>query len=291
MNKFGTQDMVAPLRRVMMKRPGSVMSNANSEQWHYAGTLSLERLQTNHDGLADRIRAASAEIVFLDEDIAELADLVFTHDPSLVTDQGAIILRMGKRLRRGEPNVHTGFYQRHGIPILGTIEEPGTVEGGDCVWLDEHTLVVGVGFRTNDAGVEQLQQILADHGVVVQPFDLPVFKGRDACLHLMSLISMLDHNLALIYQPLFPVRLLQLLEQRGIKCLLAPEEEFMSSGGLSVNVLALAPRNCVMVSGFPATLGLMQAAGCTISTFHGDELCLKGEGGPTCLTRPILRST
>lgn len=196
---------------------------------------------------------------------------------------------MGKQLRRGEESLHANFYQGHDIPILGSIKAPGTVEAGDCVWLDEHTLIVGMGFRTNEDGVTQLQDIVGGTDVQVHPFDLPVFNGRDACLHLMSVINMLDHDLALIYQPLIPVRLQKLLEQRGIECLPAPENEFISSGGLSLNVLALAPRNCVMIDGFPETLGLLQAADCNVSTFPGDDLCLKTEGGPTCLTRPLLR--
>jgi len=289
MSDYGVTDMVAPLRRVMMKRPDSTMANARPEQWNYKGPLKLERLQADHDALTERIRAAGAEVIFLDEAPGKLADSVFTHDPSMVTKQGAIILRMGKWLRRGEESIHAGFYRSQGIPILGTIEEPGTVEAGDCVWLDDYTLVVGMGFRTNDAGLNQLQRIVAGMGVRVQRFDLPIFQGSEACLHLMSLISMLDHDLALIYHPLFPVRLQRLLEQRGIECLPAPECEFISSSSLSVNVLTLAPRNCVMVDGFPDTLKLMQAAGCIVSTFPGDELCLKAEGGPTCLTRPLQR--
>lgn len=290
MSDYGAHDMVTPLRRVMMKRPDRALANADPEQWHYAGPLALDLLQANHAALVERVRAAGTEIVMLDAAPDKLADSVFTHDPSLVTKQGAIVLRMGKRLRQGEESIHAGFYRDHGIPILGIIAEPGTVEAGDCVWLDDHLLVVGTGLRTNDAGLDQLQQLVADIGVSVQPFDLPALPGSDACLHLMSLISMLDHNLALIYQPLFPVRLQRFLEQRGIECLPAPEDEYIASGSLSVNVLTLAPRNCVMVAGFPNTLELLQAAGCTVSTFPGDELCLKAEGGPTCLTRPILRS-
>jgi len=288
MNDYGAQDMVTPLRRVMMKRPGATMASADPEQWHYAGPLKLERLQADHDALVERIRAAGVEIIFLDED-GKLADSVFTHDPSLVTAEGAIVLRMGKRLREGEASIHADFYQNHDIPILGTIEEPGTIEAGDCIWLDDHTLIVGLNLRTNDAGISQLQQIVADMGVSVHAFELPSPQSSDACLHLMSLISMLDHDLALIYPSLLPERLQQFLRQRGIECLPAPEHEFISSGSLNINVLALAPRNCVTVAGFPDTLALMQAAGCTVSTFPGDELCLKAEGGPTCLTRPILR--
>jgi len=289
MSKFGVPDMVSPLRRVLMKRPGQVLANADPEQWHYTGPLTLERLQDNHQTLVNRIRASGAEIMFLDDTSDGLADSIFTYDPSLVTPHGAIILRMGKQLRRGEEESHAGFYQDHGIPILRTIEAPGTVEAGDCVWLDNHTLIVGMGFRSNEDGLIQLQQILADIDVQVHSFDLPIFHGSDACLHLMSVISMLDHDLALIYRPLFPVRLKQFLEQRGVECLPAPEDEFISSGSLSVNVLTLSPRNCVMVDGFPDTLKLLQAAGCSVSTFPGDELCLKTEGGPTCLTRPVLR--
>ena len=289
MNDYGAHDMVSPLRRVMMKRPGLELANADPERWHYAGPLMLERLQDNHQALVELVRAGGTEIMFLDEAQDVSADSIFTYDPSLVTKQGAIILRMGKQLRQGEESLHALFYQSHGIPILGRIETPGMVEAGDCVWLDDQTLVVGVGFRTNENGLDQLQQIVASIGARVCPFDLPIFQGSEACLHLMSLISMLDHDLALIYRPLFPVRLKRFLEQRGIKCLAAPEEEFMSSGSLSVNVLTLAPRNCVMIEGFPKTLKLLQAAGCTVSTFPGDELCLKAEGGPTCLTRPILR--
>lgn len=289
MSNYGAQDMVSPLRRVMMHRPGPAQANADPGRWHYAGALTLEHLQDNHQALVKHIRASGAEIMFMDDVSETLADSVFTYDPSLVTSKGAIILRMGKLLRQGEESTHADFYRSKSIPILGTIEAPGTMEAGDCVWLDDHTLIVGMGFRNNEAGLTQLRQIVSDIGVRVHTFDLPIFQGNDACLHLMSLISMLDHDLALIYRPLFPVRLQQFLEQRGIECLEAPEDEFISSGSLSVNVLTLAPRNCVMLDGFSKTLGLLQASGCSVSTFPGDELCLKAEGGPTCLTRPVLR--
>ena len=289
MSNYGAHDMVSPLRRVMMHRPGRAQANADPGRWHYAGALTLEHLQDNHQALVKHIRASGAEIMFMDNVPETLADSVFTYDPSLVTSKGAIILRMGKLLRQGEESTHADFYRSKSIPILGTIEAPGTMEAGDCVWLDDHTLIVGMGFRNNEAGLTQLRQIVSDIGVRVHAFDLPIFQGNDACLHLMSLISMLDHDLALIYRPLFPVRLQQFLERRGIECLEAPEDEFISSGSLSVNVLTLAPRNCVMLDGFSKTLGLLQASGCSVSTFPGDELCLKAEGGPTCLTRPVLR--
>ncbi len=273
-----------------MKRPDRVMAEADPQEWHYAGALALDRLRANHDALVGAIQSAGAEVVFLNDDADGLADAVFTHDPSLVTQAGAVVLRMGKDLRRGEERLHNHFYKSSDIPILGSIEEPGTVEAGDCVWVDDKTLFVGMGFRTNEPGASQLATILAPLGVTVQAYDLPAHLGSAACLHLMSLISLLDNDLALIYEPLTPVRLIHDLQSSGFHCLRAPEFEFVASASLSVNILALAPRRCVMVDGFPETTECMQGAGCDVVTFPGDELCLKAEGGPTCLTRPLLRS-
>ncbi|REJ69830.1 MAG: amidinotransferase [Planctomycetota bacterium] len=289
MSSFGAQDMISPLRRVMVKRPGEAMAAANPQSWHYATPLSLEKIRVDHDDLVGKLAAAGAEVLELEDDPRELADLVFTHDPSLVTSAGAIVLRMGKLKRRGEETLHARFYESIDVPILGTIEEPGTVEAGDCVWIDEKTLAVGMGFRTNEAGVDQLRGLLEPLGVAVESFDLPMYQGSDACLHLMSIMSMLDHDLALIYAPMVPVRLAKLLEVRGVTTLAADEAEFTHSGTLSLNVLALAPRKCLAVAGNDRTAELMRAAGVDLETFRGDELCLKAEGGPTCLTRPIWR--
>lgn len=266
------------------------MAGADPELWHYDGDLNLDRLQADHNELVKHIRDAGVEVLFFEEDAeSPLADLVFTHDASLVTAKGAILLRMGKPLRRGEELCHKQFYLHHQIPIFAAIDEPGTVEAGDCLWLDTQTLVVGVGFRTNQEGVDQLSRILSELGVDVHCFDLPTHQGPDACLHLMSLISMLDHDLALVHQPLLPARLWQLFEEKEIECLVAPAEEFEASNTLNINVLALAPRHCIMVDGYPGTLQRLLDAGCQVTTFSGNELCGKAEGGPTCLTRPILR--
>ncbi len=289
MNNFGALDMVAPLRGVLMKRPGSAMANADAEKWHYTGPLNAKKLQADHAALVTIIEDFGAEVVFLEEDPLELADAVFTHDPSMVTDAGAIVLRMGKPLRRGEEELHAQFYLAQDIPLLGTIKEPGIVEAGDCIWLDRETLLVGLGFRTNEAGAVQLENILAPAGVSIHSFDLPIYQGRLACLHLMSLVSMLDHNLALTCQSLLPVRLQTFFDARGITCLAAPEDEFRQSGTLSTNILALAERRCVMVAGFPKTESVLVDAGCQVALFEGSELCRKAEGGPTCLTRPLLR--
>jgi N-dimethylarginine dimethylaminohydrolase len=289
MSNFGAQDMVAPLKRVMMKRPGLAMANADPGKWHYAASLSLTKLCDNHDAIVNLVRSAGVEVLLLDEDDHDLADAVFTHDPSLVTEEGAVILRMGKRLRGREPELHRQFYVRQGIPILGTIQPPGTVEAGDCLWLDAKTLAVGLGFRTNQEGTNQLRALLSPVGVTVHAFDLPLAGGPESCLHIMSLINLLDHDLALVCLPLLPVRLYQLLVERRVHCLSAPMNEYTASGSVSVNALVLGPGRCVMVAGFPKTAELVRRAGCAVATFPGDELCLKAEGGPTCLTRPILR--
>lgn len=289
MADLGAQSMVAPLRRVLTSPPGNAMATADPAIWHYASPLDGSALQTNHNGLETLLRKADVEILHLDIGQDPLADAVFTHDPSLVTERGAILLNMGKDLRAGEPAAHRAFYEKANIPILGEIQAPGNLEGGDCVWLSPDLLLIGLGFRSNMSGVRQVRAMLEPLGVTVEAFDLPVYLGRDACLHLMSVISLLDNDLALVYLPLFPTRLLQFLEAKGVTCLAAPEDEFLASAGLNLNVLALAPRHCVMIDGWPKTAALMRAAGCQLETFPGEELCLKAEGGPTCLTRPIFR--
>ncbi len=289
MSNFGTADMVSPLRRVLMKMPGSAMETEDWQQWNYSGPLNGDLLRRDHAALVSVIENFGAEVLFLKDDSPDLADAVFTHDVSLMTPHGAILCRMGKELRRGEQDLHAAFYREQQISVLGSIQSPGTVEAGDCVWLDAQTLLVGLGFRTNPSGLSQLEQLLAPQGVSVYGFDLPVYGGSAACLHLMSLISMLDHNLVLACESMLPVRLLKLFAERQIETVAACEDEFRSSGTLSTNVLALAPRHCVIVDGFAETRGRMEASGCTLYPFSGDELCLKAEGGPTCLTRPLLR--
>ena len=291
MNNFGTSDMVSPLRRVLVKKPAAAMADADPNIWNYSGPLSGDLLDRDHQALVDILEKYGAEVLYLEQDPAELADAVFTHDVSLVTPQGAVLCRMGKTLRRGEQTLHQEFYQSQNIPVLGTIQAPGTLEAGDCVWLDAKTLLVGLGFRTNQSGMAQLQEMLRPQQVEVHGFDLPVYQGSAACLHLMSILSMLDHDLALVCQSMLPVRLMQFFLSREIQCVPACEEEFKRSGTLSTNVLALAPRECVVVDGFDETHSRLKEAGCTLHAFSGSELCMKAEGGPTCLTRPLLRTS
>lgn len=285
----GSQNMCGALKRVLMRRPGASLLNAVGEEWHYGEMFDGARAIEQYRYFAELISASGAEILWIEDEDDGLADAMFTHDPSLMTDYGAILLRMGKDLRMAEPEIHGAAYESNNIPILGHIEAPGQVEGGDCIWIDNETLVVGRGVRTNEDGIQQLRAMLMPHGIKVVGFDLPLYKGFEACLHLMSIISPLKADLALVYAPLFPVALWQLLEEKSIKLLQAPEDEFNASFGLNLNVLPTAPGQLIMVDGFPKTRLLLEEAGCHVETFEADALCIACEGGPTCLTRPVLR--
>ena len=265
------------------------MRGADRGEWHYGPGFDPARADWQHRIFAGLVSASGAEIEWLPDGDDGLADSVFTHDPSLMTDLGAVILRMGKRLRHPEPALHEAAYERLGIPILGRIDDPGMVEGGDCLWVDAQTLAVGRGVRTNEEGIRQLASILAPLGVAVTGFDLPLWRGEEACLHLLSLISPLADDLAIVYAQLLPVALYQLLRSRGIELIEGPPDEFAAGNGLSLNVLPTGPREVITVAGFEKTRAALETAGCTVSEFDADALCIPCEGGPTCLTRPILR--
>ena len=289
MNAYGSQAMSAPLARVLMRRPGKSLIAANAGEWHYGPTFDGAKAVEQHRQFTRLVEKSGTEILWIEDDGDGLADSMFTHDPSLMTDQGAVILRMGKTLRVPEGALHEEAYRKAGIPVLGRIEAPGTVEGGDCVWVDKTTLAVGRGIRSNQAGIEQLAAILKPLGVNVLGFDLPLWQGEEACLHLMSVISPLADDLALVHAPLLPASFYLLLKERGIKLIVAPAEEFAASNGLNLNVLPTSPGKVIMVDGFPLTKAAMEAAGCEVETFPADALCIACEGGPTCLTRPVLR--
>ena len=287
--QYGSQSMTGPLKRVLMRRAESAMRGADAGRWHYGPGFDPVRAAAQHDALTTLVEASGAEIAWLTDADDGLADSVFTHDPSLMTDDGAVILSMGKALRNPEPGLHEAAYRRLGIPILGRIEAPGTVEGGDCVWVDRATLAVGRGVRTNQEGIQQLANLLGPRGINVYGFDLPLWQGEEACLHLMSVISPLADDLALVHSPLLPAAFWQMLRARGIALVEGDADEFRDSHGLSLNVLPTAPREIIAVAGFPKTKAAMEAAGCKVAVFEADALCIACEGGPTCLTRPILR--
>src|SRR5205085_6188404 len=211
-------------------------------------------------------------------------DAIYAYDPALVGDAGAILLRPGKELRQGEPEAIGRDLERAGVPVAARLEAPALADGGDTMWLDEWTLLVGLGYRTNEAGAEALRRALP--GVDVLTFDLPHHRGAGEVLHLLSFVSPLDRDLALVYPSLAPVRLLQLLAEHDVELVEVPDEEYESLG---CNVLALGPRVALALDGNPKTRRRLEAAGVDVRVYRGEELSRKGDGGPTCLTRPLLR--
>jgi N-dimethylarginine dimethylaminohydrolase len=283
--------MVAPLRRVIVKRPEEAFVNAEAiqKQWAELGYLRAPEFRLacdEHARLTEHLQESGAEVLELPADKRTGLDSLYAHDPVLITNAGAIVFQMGKVARRGEgPSIRDALKQ-WGVPILGVVEGAATAEAGDMIWLDRNTLLVGRGFRTNAAGLAAMNALLEAHGVQVIPVPLPYFHGPQDVLHLMSFMSLLDDDLAVVYRRLLPVPLFELLTDRGIQLVDVPDEEYDSMG---CNVLATSPRNLLMIQGNPITRSRLIAAGCNVSEFQGREICLPGSGGPTCLTRPLLR--
>ncbi len=289
MKTYGAQSMIAPLKRVMIRRPDQAFGNADPVQWHYTQPINLPEAQREHDALAAMLKQAGAEVIYHDVPLPQHADAIFVFDPSLITNAGAILLSMGKPLRRGEEAAQREMFERLGIPIYASLSGEARAEAGDMLWIDERTLAVGCGFRTNAEAVRQLRAALQPIGVSVLAYDLPYFTGPEACLHLLSLISIVDEQLAVVYLPLMPTALFQELVQRHFKFVEAPEHEFSKTQ--ATNVLATKPGECIMLEGNPITQQRLMDAGCEVQTYRGYELSFKAEGGATCLTRPVLRSS
>ena len=283
---YGSQSMIAPLQTVLVRRPDAAFGAADPLLWHYTSRPYLPLAQQEHDAFVNTLLGHGVEVVYHDAPLPDHADAIFVHDPVLITDRGAVILRMGKVLRRGEEAAMEATLQHLGVPVHYRLSGEATAEGGDLLWLDERTLCVGQGFRTNTAGFAQLEEALAGSGVTLVPVQLPYFEGPEACLHLMSIISLVDRDLAVVYRPLLPVPFYQLLVARGMELVDVSDEEFVTMG---TNVLALGPRHCLMLDHNRETQAALEAAGCRVVTYRGDEMSLKAEGGATCLTRPILR--
>jgi dimethylargininase len=278
---YGCQSMTAPLRRVLVRRPGG------AEHWSEFGWRAAPdpaRFAREHEAFCALLEQARAEVVVA-EPLDDNPDAVYTYDPALVADAGALLLRPGKPGRRSEVAPMRVALERAGVPVAAELEAPACAEGGDTMWLDERTLLVGRGYRTNDAGIAALGAALP--GVDVLAFDLPHLHGRGEVLHLLSLISPLDRDVAVVYLPLLPVRLVELLEERGLTLVEVPDDEFETMG---CNVLALAPRVGLALEGNTETRRRLEAAGVEVLVYAGDDLSRKGDGGPTCLTRPLLRA-
>jgi dimethylargininase len=279
---FGAASMTGSLERVLV-RPPLAEDVARWRELGWRAAPDLAAAATEHELFCGLLEAAGAEVVVSRHDPGN-PDAIYVYDPVLVGADGAVLLAPGKEGRRGEPGALRPVLEAAGVPTAAEIAEPALVEGGDTVWLDEATLLVGIGYRTNEAALQALRA--AFPGVDVVAFDLPCWNGAGEVMHLMSFISPLDRDLALVYPRLAPVRLLGLLAERGIAVVEVPEAEFESIGA---NVLALGPRRALALDGNPETRRRMEKAGVDVVVYRGDEISKKGDGGPTCLTRPLLR--
>lgn len=272
-----------PLRRVLVRPPDPAALRA----WRAYGWRAApdpEAIAAEHEAFRAALAEAGAEVVVGEAPVPGDPDAVYACDPVLMGPEGAVLLRPGKPGRRAEPGAMARDLEAAGVPVVGRLEEPAAAEGGDLLWLDDRTLVAGHGYRTNDEGIEALRKLLP--GVEVVSVDLPHHRGPGALLHLRSLISLLARDLAVVYPPLMPVRMVQLLQDRGIERIEVPEEELASH---ATNVLALGPRLGLALDGNPETRRRMETAGVEVRTYRGDDLSVKGDGGPTCLTLPLAR--
>ena len=275
--------MTSPLREALVKRPGAAFGRAYDDARHgFLHPVDLVAAQREHDALVELLSAMGVRVHHLDAE-TDSPDLVYTFDPALVTDRGAISLRSGKPSRQGEERVLEEWMNERGIPITGRIQPPGTVDGGDTFWLRPDLFCIGRSLRTNAAGAAQLAGIV---GGDVRIFDVPYGEGPEVCLHLLSLISPVAEDLAVVYLPLLPAGLFELLGDLDISVVTVPDEEFTTLG---CNVLAVRPGVVVVAEGNPKTGAALAERGCDVYEFPAWEVGINGGGGPTCLTRPIVR--
>jgi N-dimethylarginine dimethylaminohydrolase len=258
-------------------------------QWrglNYSAPPDVARASAEHDRFVELLCSVGADVRFLPSDDSTTIDSIYVRDASIVSPRGVILCAMGKPQRASEPDAQgRAFTTSPAVTVAGRIEPPGTLEGGDLIWLDDETVAVGHGYRTNAEGIRQLRALLGP-GVTVIDVPLPHWRGDRDVMHLMSLVSPVDRDLAVVYSPLLPVPFRQWLLARGVRLVEVPDAEFDSMG---TNVLALAPRHCLMVSGNPQTRARLEAAGTKVIEYDGREISEKGAGGPTCLTRPLAR--
>jgi N-dimethylarginine dimethylaminohydrolase len=287
---FGSFNMWGKLERVALRRPaiafeGEAKLDAEWQALNYHSRPDLTKANREFETFEAILAMAGANTIPLGGGDGLTLDSLYAHDALIVTPRGLVLPNMGKPARRGEAKVNSAHLSALGFPIVGEITAPGKIEGGDLIWIDRHTLIAGIGYRTNDDGVAQLKNIIGGDVDIIS-VDLPHYKGRSDVFHLMSVASPVDADLVVAYLPLMPVRMVEFFESRGMGFVEVPEEEFASMG---CNVLALGPRHASMVAGNPETERRMRAAGITVDVFDGYEICRKGEGGPTCMTRPLVR--
>jgi N-dimethylarginine dimethylaminohydrolase len=280
---FGTSDMYSTLRTVLVRTPTTAGEFVADGHWREP---DRDLLLVQHQQFVDLLSGLGAKVEVV-APAEGLVDAVYAHDPMTMTPYGALLYQMRKPIRAPEPAVVRADLERLGVPIVGELTGDAVSDGGDKIWLDERTFVIGRGYRTNLAAIEQIRAILTPYGIDVIAVDLPHFLGPDAVLHLMSVVSPLDRDLAVIYPTLAPVALLELLEERGITTIPVDEDEFWTQGA---NILAVGPRRVVLAAGNDKVHKLLLDAGVEVHVFDGSEVAVKGDGGPTCLTQPLWRA-
>ncbi len=281
---FGAQSMTAPLREVLVQRPGAAFGAAFDDPGNgFLHPVDLDVARREHDAFTDLLARLGVEVHDVGAADTPHPDLVYAFDPALVSDRGVIALRSGRPGRRGEEAVVEAWLAARGVPTVGRITAPGTVDGGDTLWLRPDLFCIGRTLRTNDEGARQVAEIV---GGDVRTFDLPYWRGPDELVHLLSVISPVADDLAVVYLPLLPAGMWELLRELGIRTLAVPDDELATLG---CNVLAVRPGVCVVADGNPRTRRALEAAGCDVHAFAALEIGVNGSGGPTCLTRPILR--
>ena len=278
----GCPSMTAPLRRVLL-RPPQADDLRLWQEYGWRAEPDPVGIAREHAALCELLAGAGAEVVLAEAPVEDDPDAIYVYDPALIVDDGALLLRPGKAGRRAEPAALGVDLTRAGVPVAAQLDAPALAEGGDLIRLDERTLLVGLGYRTNQAGADVLAEAT---GLDVVAFDLPHWHGESEVMHLLSLLSPLADDLVAAYTRLLPVRLAQLLAERTIEIVEVPGGEFESMGA---NVLALAPRVALVVEGNPETRERLERAGVEVLAYEGKELS-KGDGGPTCLTCPLLRA-
>lgn len=283
------QSDTGTLCRVLVKRAADAFRNQQEigDQWrelNYLGEPDLGRAIAEQARFLELLASQGASLEFLPEAAGTGLDSLYVRDASVICDRGAIIANMGKEARQGEPLIHRHYYEATGVPIVGAIRAPGTLEGGDVVWLDARTVAVGHGYRTNAEGILQLASLVGEFVDELIEVPLPHWRGPADVFHLMSIFSPLGRDLALVYSRLMPVPFRRQLLERGLRLVEAPDEEFESLG---CNCLTIAPGVCLLASGNPVTRRRLEGSGMEVLEFEGAELCFKGGGGPTCMTRPL----
>jgi dimethylargininase len=278
---YGVSSMIAPLRRVLVRRPATTGDWAGAA-WR---TPDADLLRSQHERFCELLEQLGARVEVA-EALDGQVDAVYMHDPMVVTGRGGIALRMAKPARRREPEAAAQELERLGIPVLGALDAPAFADGGDRLWLDDTSVAIGLGYRTNRAGADTLAELLRPEGVHVEAYDMPHDQGPGFVLHLQSFISAVADDLWVVFEPLAPVRLLQDLRERGADWIAIDHESYMAMG---CNILAVRPGVVVMVDGVADVRRQLELRGVEVHVYDGSELSLKGDGGPTCLTQPLLR--